>query len=78
MFMELEKTYIAPGDILRVRHDIENRPLMWAVEKVSRLVRNDETNEREPMFVGIKCRWFDKNQCLQEAVLSTKDLEIVK
>lgn len=76
--MELEKTYIAPGDILRVRHNIENRPLMWAVEKVSRLVRNEETNERELIFIGIKCRWFDKNQCLQEAVLSTKDLEIVK
>ena len=75
--LEFEKTYITPGDLVRVRHEIENRPVMWAVEKVSRSIRNSETGIVEPTFVGIKCRWFDKNECLQEAILSTKDLEIL-
>lgn len=75
--MEPDKIYITPGSIVRVRHNIENRPNMWAVEKITKTLRNSNTGEQENLFMGIKCRWFDKMGCLQEAILSTKDLEII-
>ena len=72
--VNLDRTYFCPGDLCIVRHNVENRPIMWTTEKVVRNIRNKDTNEMESVFVGIKCRWFDENKCLQESVFSTKDL----
>lgn len=69
------RVYFAPGDLVKVRHKIENVPVMFVVEKTTRNLRNRETGDIETMFLGIKCRWFDKNGVLQEATFSTKDLE---
>jgi len=69
--------YYAPGQLVRVRHEVENRPIMWIVEKSSRNMRNPNTNEVEPVFQGMKCRWFDTNMNLQESIFNTKDLELV-
>lgn len=71
------RVYFAPGDLVKVRHEIENVPVMFVVEKTTRNLRNRETGDIETMFLGIKCRWFDKNGVLQEATFSTKDLEKV-
>ena len=69
-----EKIYLNPGDLVRVRHSkLENLPIMYVVEKVSRTIKTPESIESA--FIGIKCRWFDKDQKLNEAVFSTKDLE---
>lgn len=76
--MDEYKLYFTPGMLVRVRHEIENRPLMFVVDKTSRSIRNKDTNEYETIFVGIKCRWFDNNGDLQEATFSTKDLERVE
>jgi hypothetical protein len=35
----------------------------------------NKDGNKETIFVGIKTRWFDKNQTLQEAIFSTKDLK---
>lgn len=69
-----EKVYYNPGDLVTIKHDLENKPIMWVVEKTSRSLYNKDTNEKENVFLGIKCRWFDANQVLQEALFSTKDL----
>ena len=53
---------------------IENKPIMYVVEKVTKSYVNKESDERENIFVGIKTRWFDANQVLHEAIFSTKDL----
>ena len=76
MYNELDETrvYFNPGDIVTVRHDVENKPQMWVIEKSVRSMYNKETNEKENIFLGIKCRWFDKNQVMQEGLFSTKDL----
>lgn len=66
--------FYAPGDLCKVRHNIDFVPTMWVTEKVNRSIKNKETGDLENMFLGIKCRWFDANGCLQEAVFSTKDL----
>lgn len=66
--------YFCPGDIVKVRHNVDNVPTMFVVEKSNRNIRNKETGEMETMFLGIKCRWFNTNGDLQEAVFNTKDL----
>lgn len=71
--LDSEKIFFNAGQIVRLKHDnLENVPNMMVVEKVSRsMIKN---GERETIFMGIKCRWFDKNGVLQEAIFSTKDL----
>lgn len=78
MMMEESKMYFTPGMLVRVRHEIENKPTMWVVDKTSRNIRNKDNGEYETMFLGIKCRWFDNNGDLQEATFSTKDIERVE
>ena len=73
-----ELKYYAPGDLVRVRHNIENVPTMFVVEKSTRNIKNKETGDMETMFLGIKCRWFNKNGELQEAIFNTKDLQLIK
>ena len=71
-------TYFTPGDLVIVKHNIPNRPVMIVVEKVSRNVKNVETGAIETIFIGIKCRWFDNNMALQEAVFNTKDIKLAE
>lgn len=76
--MELDRVYFAPGDLCKVRHNVDFVPTMWVVEKVTRNIKNKDTGDMETMFLGIKCRWFDSTGVLQEALFSTKDLELIK
>ena len=68
------KIYFNAGDVCIVKHDIENKPKMFVVEKCTRSLFNKENNQMENVFLGIKCRWFDKNQVMHEELFSTKDL----
>lgn len=72
------RLYFTAGDIVTVKHDIPNKPVMWVLEKSTRNMKNSETNTYETVFLGIKCRWFDKNGDLQEGVFNTKDLCLVE
>ena len=75
---ELESPlYFSAGDIVTIKHDVPNRPIGWIVEKVTRTVKNTETNNYDTIFLGMRVRWFDKNGALQEAVISTKDLQLI-
>lgn len=79
MIMNINETYtfFAPGDLVTVKHNVPNKPVMWAVEKSSRTVKNSATGEYETLFLGIKCRWFNEQGDLQEAVFNTKDLTLI-
>lgn len=69
-----EKIYFNPGDLVKVRHEkLENVPVMYVLEKITRNIATKE-GSNENVFVGIRCRYFDKNQVLREAIFSTKDL----
>lgn len=48
--------FFSPGDLVTVRHDIDNKPIMWAVEKASRNIKNASTGDIGTVFLGIKCR----------------------
>ena len=71
--LDSEKIFFNAGQVVRLKHEgLTNVPNMMVVEKVSRsMIKN---GEKETIFMGIKCRWFDKNEVLQEAIFSTKDL----
>jgi len=58
MYNELDdqRVFFNPGDIVTVKHNIPNKPTMWVVEKVTRSMYNKETEEKENVFLGIKCR----------------------
>ena len=69
------RVFFNPGEIVKLRHSqLDNIPNMYVVEKVTRTIVNKENNSNDVAFIGIKCRWFDKNSCLREAIFSTKDL----
>ena len=72
----IEPLYYSPGDRVTVRHDIPNKMTGWIVEKVNKNIKNVEGGY-DNLFVGMKVRWFDKNGDLQEAIFSTKDLQLV-
>lgn len=68
-----EKVFFNPGDLCQVKHDLTMKPIMYVVEKLTRSIQNKD-GEKSSLFIGIKCRWFDDNMVLREAVFSTKDL----
>ena len=74
--IDTEKIYLNPGNVVMVRHNIDNKPKMLVLEKVSHTILNRD-GMKENSFAGIRCGWFDKNQTYQTAVFSTKDLELV-
>lgn len=69
--MENDKIYFNPGDIVTLRQEIENKPEMIVVRKVTSLFKNDDSKD---IFKGIRCRWFTASGELQEAIFNTKDL----
>lgn len=70
-----EKIYFTPGNIVQMKQDIPNKPLM-VVTKIERfIIKNDSSN---PPLKGVKCRWFTVDGYIQEAVFSTKDLILIK
>ena len=73
---ENEKIYFVAGDLVEVRHEIDNKPKMFVTDKIIKSIKDKDGNV-ESMFLGLKCKWYDKNQVLHEAIFSTKDLKHV-
>lgn len=52
---------------------------MIVVKKETSLFKHDSKKEdKRPILIGIRCRWFTKDGIMQEAVFNTKDIQIVK
>ena len=77
MFMNEEKVYFAPGDLVQIRQDIDNKPVMIVKEKETKRFNPNKEELGSNFLVGIRCIWFDKEQRLQEAVFNTKDLILI-
>lgn len=69
--MEDEKTYLLPGDLVTIRQDIPNKPIMMVVRKKTMTVKGDEIGK---FLQGIVCRWFTTDGHMEENLFSTKDL----
>ena len=66
-----DKMMFFPGDLVTIRQELPNKPVMVVVRKESTIFRDEnKTNSLK----GIRCRWFTINGELQEAVWNTKDL----
>lgn len=70
--MEEEKIFFMPGDIVTLRQDIPNKPVMLVLKKETSMFKNKQGEDS--ILRGIKCRWFTVSGELQEAVFNTKDL----
>ena len=66
-----DKTLFFPGDLVTLRQELPNKPVMIVVRKESTIFRDENKNNS---LKGIRCRWFTTDNALQEAVWNTKDL----
>ena len=71
---ESSKIFFQPGDVVELRQNIPNKPVM-IVYKVERSILKN--NNEKNVLRGVKVRWFTENGFLQEAVFSTKDLVLI-
>ena len=71
-----DKIFLNPGEIVTLKQDIPNRPVMLVVKKETSVFKHDSKrlNDKKPILIGIRCRWFTTTGQLQEATFSTKDL----
>ena len=65
-----DKIFYNPGDIVTIKHDLDNKPIMFIIKKEKRHI----VGEQEESFIGFTCGWFDKNNQWNTAIFSTKDL----
>lgn len=70
-----DKVLFMPGDLVTLRQELPNKPVMMVVRKESTIFRDENKNNN---LKGIRCRWFTTNNELQEAVWNTKDLNKVE
>ena len=66
-----DKILFMPGDLVTLRQELPNKPVMIVVRKESTIFRDENKSNN---LKGIRCRWFTINNELQEAVWNTKDL----
>jgi len=70
------KVFYVPGDVVTLKQDIPNKPIMIvkSVDKVT--IRNKGNGEDipKPTLFGITCFWFTSNGTYQETRFNTKDL----
>ena len=71
-----DKIFLNPGEIVTLKQDIPNKPLMIVVRKETSVFKHDNKrlSDKKPILIGIRCRWFTTTVELQEATFSTKDL----
>ena len=70
-----DKQFLNTGELVTLRQDIPNKPTMIVVKKETSVFKHQKKiDDKRPILIGIKCRWFTKNGELQEAIFSTKDL----
>ena len=72
-----ENIFYKPGDIVQIKQDIPNKPLMIVVKKETSLFKNT-MEDKKNVLKGIRCRWFTTAGQLQETIWNTKDLQLVK
>ena len=71
-----DKQFLNPGELVTLKQDIPNKPVMLVVKKETSVFKHDSKrlNDKKPILIGIRCRWFTTTGELQEATFSTKDL----
>lgn len=71
------KLFFLPGDVVTLRQEIPNKPIMYVVKKATKTITFGTTNNtqnKSDYFQGILCRWFTTSGTMQEGIYNTKDL----
>ncbi len=70
------KVFFVPGDIVTIKQDIDNKPLMIVktVDKATIRRKDSFSDSPKSMLFGITCFWFTTQGLLQESRFNTKDL----
>ena len=71
----LEKQYFLPGDVVKLRQNVPNKPTMIVLKKVTNAITINGV--KNSYFQGLLCRWFTTEGQLQESIFNTKDLQKV-
>lgn len=66
-------TFFNPGDLVTLKADMPNKPIMLVVKKVTSIFKHDKSDKKS-VLMGIRCRWFTTEGALQESVFNTKDI----
>ena len=64
-----EKVFFMPGDLVTIKQDLPNKPIMLVVKKETFIYKKEDQSLK-----GIRCRWFTTDGYLQEEIFNTKDL----
>ena len=77
MNLEEDKVFFNAGDIVQLKQNIPNKPIMIVVKKETFLFKHagNRLEDKKPILKGIRCRWFTSTGELQEAIWNTKDLQ---
>lgn len=75
--MEESNIYFNPGQIVQLKQDVPNKPIMIVVRKETSLFKHNRKEDKRPILIGIRCRWFTTSGAMQEAIFNTKDLELL-
>lgn len=70
MLDNIEKIFFIPGDVVRIKHDLTNKPDMLVKGKETKTLRDAASTH----FIGIRCFWFTTEGLYQEQIFNTKDL----
>lgn len=75
----MEVVYFTPGQLVTLKQDLPNKPIMLVVRKETSLFKHDvkKMEDKKSALVGIRCRWFTTTGELQESIFNTKDLELI-
>jgi uncharacterized protein YodC (DUF2158 family) len=65
-------TYFSPGDLVCLKHSLENSPVMLVSDVKKSRMRGEDTGKGQ--LLGITCIWFTSSSHLEEFTFSTKDL----
>ena len=76
--MEEQNVFFNPGDLVKLKKEVPNSPIMMVVKKETSVFKHDrKQTDKKPILIGIRCRWFTTNGIIQEAVFNTKDIELI-
>lgn len=77
--MKETNIYFNPGDVVQVKQNLNYKPKMIVVRKITSMFKNDpkRAEDKNSKLRGIRCMWYTLDGLYQEALFNTKDLELV-
>lgn len=77
--MKETNIYFNPGDVVQVKQNLNYKPKMIVVRKITSMFKNDpkRVEDKNSKLRGIRCMWYTLDGLYQEALFNTKDLELV-